>query len=1137
MQRIDGSYVYSASDLNEFLECAHLSELEFEVAEGERVRPQRDETTNLLARKGEEHEARHLQRLRERYPHALVECSPRGLPGRAAWEAAEQETLAAMRSGASIIYQPTFFDGTFVGRADFLRRVERPSRDRAWSYEVIDTKLGLSPKPTYLVQLCHYNEHLERLQGTLPLEMHVVLGSGNERHFRTEAYMAYYRHLKGRFLERMNERAATYPFQNAHCAACSWRPTCEAQRDADDHLSLVASIRRDQIAKLQTRGITTLRELALAGESGRPFGMPESSFFKLRRQAALQHVHRTERRHVYEFLDPVEASGFERLPEPDEGDIFFDMEGDPLYTPDRGLEYLFGAYLARESEYRAFWALDAREERIAFEHFIDFVVERKERYPDMHIYHYAPYETTALRRLMGYYGTREREVDALLRGQTFVDLYAVVRQAIRISQPSYSIKKLETFYGFSRSTKTQRGDDSIVMFESWLVGGDPAILADIERYNDDDCRSTHRLRDWLLQLRLEQATRLGRTPPWRSAVIAEEPDEPESSETVRTLLAAIEAPESLRALRASPEPVRAGWLLAALLEYHRREAKPGFWQLHDRHENLDRLLEFDHEALAGLEIRSDIPPERVKNSYVYTYEFPEQQHNLGGDSPYCPERKKPAGTVVELDERRGIVRIKLNKNVTPESLHALVPGAPMRTPLQRAAVARIAESFLSGRLERAYPATFSILLAHRPRFFHARSTIQPERIDARSVGALVEDLDRSHLVVQGPPGSGKSTIGASAIVDLLANGKRVAILATGHRAIHNLLRKVEETAAARNFVFRGLQKATKDRPASTFVSSLARPMVESIDDAAAFAGTPHQLAAGTSWLLSRPDLEGAYDVLVIDEAGQMSLADALACSLCASNVVLLGDPLQLAQVSQGAHPVGGDLSALEHLLDGNETIPPDRGVFLDVSYRMHPKICSFISHALYDDRLHAAPSCSGNRIESAALSGSGLFYLPIAHAGNSRSSDDEARAVAQTVAALIDGTYRLGTNAPLRLTAADVLVVSPYNAQRKLLRAHLASAGLDAARVGTVDAFQGQEAPVVLYSMATSSGADLPRDMAFLFEKNRLNVAISRAQCASVLVCSPELLNVRCSTPEQMALANLLCSFVEAAEMLPQPGM
>ncbi|MBV8375031.1 MAG: TM0106 family RecB-like putative nuclease, partial [Candidatus Eremiobacteraeota bacterium] len=516
MQRLNERLYFSASDLNDFVECEHLIELDRLVALGEAVRPERDATTELLARKGEEHERRHLERLEREPTGDVVIFSSNGERSVDAWQRAEAETLAAMERGARIIYQAAFFDGTFLGRADFLRRVERPSARWPWSYEVVDTKLALTPKPYYLVQLCNYSEHVARLQGTMPREMHVVLGNGEERHFRVDDYAAYYRNLKARFLDRMATAPHdTYPFETGHCAICPWRLACAQRREADDHLSLVANIRRDQIRKLETAGISTMAALAACDGDRRPFRMVDGTFEKLRGQARLQHVGRTEHRHIYELLDHESGDGFERLPLPDSGDLFFDIEGDPLYAPERGLEYLFGLYLPAEDRYVAFWAHDASEERAAFEALMDFIVEWRRTHAAMHVYHYASYETAALRRLMGLYASRERELDDLLRNGVFVDLYTVVRQSLRISQPSYSIKKLEAFYGMMRRTNVQRGDDSIVMFESWLVSKDEAILADIGRYNEDDCRSTYLLREWLLERRLESAQLFNRSPAWR----------------------------------------------------------------------------------------------------------------------------------------------------------------------------------------------------------------------------------------------------------------------------------------------------------------------------------------------------------------------------------------------------------------------------------------------------------------------------------------------------------------------------------------------------------------------------------------------------------------------------------------------
>jgi predicted RecB family nuclease len=1130
MQRIDGRFIYSASDLNNALECEHLTELEARVARRELERPEPGETAALLARKGDEHEQRQLARFRERYGDALVAFRSESGHTPVTLAAAQEQTIAAMDAGAPFIYQATFFDGTFLGRTDFLRRVERPSARWPWSYEVIDAKLALTPKPYYLVQLAHYSAHLAAIQGSTPLAMHALLGSGAERAFRVDDFAAYERHLRARFLAKMASGPnPTYPLEVAHCDVCRWNERCAQQRFRDDHLSLVARIRRDQIRRLEADGIATMAELA--GGAVRPFGMEERTFANLQAQAALQVAGRRDQRYVYELLEAEEGTGFELLPQPDPGDLFFDIEGDPLYAPERGLEYLFGFYCPSDGRYVSFWARSAAQERAAFEAAIDFICARRKRYPGMHVYHYASYETTALRRLMGFYGTRERELDDLLRCQTFVDLFAVVRQTLRISQPSYSLKKLEPYYGMKRTTDVRRGDDSIVMFETWLAEGGEEILADIERYNADDCRSTHLLREWLLQRRAEYQSTSQRVLAWHVTEPVPAPQDDARSELAAQLLDGISAPDSLRTLRASSEAVRARWLLGHLLDYHAREAKPVYWKYYDRVENVDRLLEFDHEALGGLRLREDVPPYKLAprdRNFVYTYTFPEQTHNLGTDKPYCPHTQGPAGSIVLLDDDRNEVRIKLNGSIRPDRLRALIPGKPIQTNEQREALARIAQGYVDGTLERVLPATLSLLLAQRPRTRTPRDCIQPEKVDATSVGTLIADLDNSHLAIQGPPGSGKSTLAAAVICDLLAAGKRVGIVAGGHKAIHNLLHKIEAHASRTGQRFRGLQKYSGTTEGSQYPSQDAASWIEATPDNESFDGA-HDLAAGTSWLFSRSSMAGRYDYLFIDEAGQMSLADALACSGAARNVVLLGDPLQLKSVSQGSHPPGTDLSILQHLLGAHETIDPHDGIFLDRSFRMAPPICAFISHAVYEDRLLAAPSCARNMVDAPGWQGNGLRFLGVAHDGNTRSSDQEARAVAEAARDLLRGTVTIGESAPRAVEAHDLIVVSPYNAQRKLIRKRLEEAGLEEIRVGTVDKFQGQEAAVVLYSMATSNDGTLPRDLEFLFERNRLNVAISRAQCLSILVCSPELLSVRCSTPEQMALVNLLCAFVEEA--------
>lgn len=1124
MQLVAGRLVYSASDLNGFLECRALTEFERDAAEGRRTRPKVDEATDLIARKGDAHEQRFLARLREAGPvYEIPRDDGRGDEALARGEAA---TLAAMERGERIIYQATFFDGTFLGHADFLRRVETRSERWPWSYEVLDTKLALRTKTYFLVQLCNYSEHVARLQGTMPKRLIVIPGNNVEATYDVAEYFAYYSRLKEQFLAAIRDGATdAYPHEVTHCHVCLWNALCEQRREDDDYLGIVAWMRRDQVGRLQRAGIATLAALARAGSEMRPSGMAIETYDRLRDQARLQYGQRTTGVLAYETLPLEPQRGFALLPQPEEGDVFFDMEGDPLYTPERGLEYLFGAYLAKEERYFGYWAHSALDEGKAFEDFVDFLVQRRAQYPLMHVYHYAPYETTALKRLAGFYATREEELDELLRGQVFVDLYAVVRQGMRISQPSYSIKKLEPFYGFTRETKTRRGDDSILMFESWLADGDDNILVDIENYNRDDCISTWRLRDWLLACR-EKLLTSGAQLAWRAA--PEPPvKEPEASDSERAalreeLLAGLEPPATAAALRERDETFRARWLLGHLLDYHRRDEKPAWWAYFYRCDNRDELVEFDREAIGGLTLREDVAP--YKNggrNLVYVYAFPEQAHALSdGDSPHLVDAEQPkrAGTIEKIDADALLLHLRLAAGLDPASVVALSPLKIVASTVLRDSLARVAHAYRDKRLVGEHRAIEDLLLARPPR----------ADLAAPSLGAAALSLDESYLFVQGPPGSGKSTKGAAMVVDLLAAGKRVAILANAHKAIHNLLHKVEDEAQARGVRFAGIQRYAS--PEQQFVSTLDRSSIVTSKDNASLA-EPHNLAAGTAWVFARPELEGAYDYLVIDEAGQVSLANALAAAPCARNVVLLGDPLQLAQVSQGAHPPGVALSVLEHLLGDVPTVPPDRGIFLDRSFRMHPEICAFISKSVYGGRLESSEKTAANRVASAGLNGSGLRFIPVEHSGNRRESAEEADRIVREIALLCEGRVAVDGGPERPFTQRDALVVAPYNAQRLLITERLADAGFENVRVGTVDKFQGQEAPVVFYSMATSSGEDVPRDVGFLFERNRLNVAISRAQCMSVLVCSPRLLDTRCSTPEQMALVNLLCRFVESAEV------
>jgi uncharacterized protein len=797
--------------------------------------------------------------------------------------------------------------------------------------------------------------------------------------------------------------------------------------------------------------------------------------------------------HAWKVLPPEPARGFELLPPPSDGDLFFDIEGDPFWEPARGLEYLWGI-VDTAGTFRPLWAHDRAQERRAVEGVIDLIREQRAADPAMHVYHYATYEVTALKRLTCEYGTREEELDELLRAKSFIDLYKVVSQGLRLSHERYGLKQVETFF-FEREADLTSGDDSIVLYEDWLERRDPQILDDIAAYNVEDCVSTLQLRDWLLPLRP------GRAPePEEKAPRAPPEGAAETEELRAALLAGL--PENPHDIE---EPDRPRWLLAQLLLYHRREAKPIWWAFFDRiGRTSEELQERDSEAIGGLKATG--PPIGSAQSLVYPFSFPAQQHHLGpGSEVFDPATGGSAGYIDALDDEAGTLLLRRGPKLDDVPLPAaLIPGGAYLTPEQQAALRRLARSVLAG--EQTYLASKSILV--REPFVAALP-----QDDLEAAKEIVAGLNGRHLVIQGPPGSGKTYTGARLIAHLMSLGRRVGVTSTSHKAIHNLVAEVEKTGVP----FRGLKKGDSYETAFVRTSTKQADFSEPDEDVL--------LLAGTAWLFSREDMEGVVDTLFVDEAGQVSLADALALGTCARNVVLLGDPQQLGQVSQGIHPEGASASVLEHLLGGEDTVPADRGLFLSRTWRMHPDVCRFISETSYEGRLHAVPACERQRIDSSGLAGTGLRWLPVEHKGNRGSSVEEADRIAAELELLVGGTFTDSDGRERRLGWDDVLVVTPYNAQVRCLRARLGRH----ARIGTVDKFQGQEAPVVFFSMATSSGDDLPRNLEFLFSRNRLNVAISRAQSLAALVASPQLLEIRCRTIEQMRMVNALCRFVEEA--------
>lgn len=1115
------SVIYSASDLAAAARCefALLRDFDAKLGRGPAV----DIEDELFARTitlGDEHERRELERLRHDFGDDVTVIgrpaySPAGLT------AAAEATRRAIADGAPVVYQAAMFDGRFLGFADFLVRDDE-------RYRVVDTKLARSAKVTALLQLAAYADALAASGIPVAPEAELRLGDGSAMRYRVEDLVPVYRAQRERLQRLLDEHhasGAAVRWEDEGVAACFRCPLCIEALRATDDLLLVAGMRVGQRDKLLAAGITTVAEVA--EHAGPVPDLASGVLNKLTAQARIQVRQRESGVPQFEVVDPQPLA---LLPEPDPGDLFFDFEGDPLWTADGrewGLEYLFGVLEAGPAgSFRPLWAHSRVDERKALTDFLAMVAKRRKKRPNMHIYHYAPYEKTALLRLAGRYGVGEDEVDELLRSGTLVDLYPLVRKSIRVGSESFSLKALEPLY---MGARLRAGDvttatGSITSYEEYCElqaagRGDEAtsVLKEIEDYNRYDCRSTQELRNWLMLRAYESGVvPIGAQP-------VSEGNRVDDRDQLATTLSTFTGDAALG--DRTPEQTAVA-LLAAARGYHRREDKPFWWSHFDRlnfpidewSDNTDVFVAEQasmsvdwhtppraRKPRREVQLRGELARGDLMKSVFALYDPPappgmtdNPDRRAAGRAEVMAADDPAVPTEVVIVERVG------NDGKPFDQLpFALTPGPPIATSALRESIEATAAAVAAELPRLPRSAVIDILLRSAPRTRSGAPLPRGGGDAVADITAALLDLDSSYLAVHGPPGTGKTHTAARAILNLVTgHGWRVGVVAQSHATVENLLDCVIDA---------GLDPARVAKKRNDHNA----PRWQEIDGsayAAFIAGTAGCVIGGTAWDFANANkvVPGSLDLLVIDEAGQYCLANTIAVAPAAANLLLLGDPQQLPQVSQGTHPEPVDTSALDWLVDGQRTLPDERGYFLDRSYRMHPAVCAAVSALAYEGRLHShTERTAARRLEGYRP---GVQTLTVDHHGNSTESPEEADAIVAEIARLLGATWtdEFGARA---LTASDVLVLAPYNAQVGLLRQRLTSAGLGEVRVGTVDKFQGGQAPVVFISMTASSADVVPRGISFLLNRNRLNVAVSRAQYAAVVVRSQSLTEYLPSTP------------------------
>jgi uncharacterized protein len=1123
-----------------------------------------DAVMGLLAQKGNVHESDYLNQLIAQYGQANVAMIDRDAA------TASQKTKAAMAHGYEVIFQAYLERDAFKGYSDFL--IKRPGKSALgdYYYEAWDTKLSKTTRPYFIVQLCCYSWMLESIQGRLPEEVVVVLGNKKEDRMRIAPYFAYFENLKKQFLLTQQNFSGDMR-QMPDPAYCSefgvWGTYAKQLMQQSDSLSIVANIRKSQIKKLNDLGVNTLTQLAKI-ELNYVKGISPDTLQKIKAQADIQLVSRGSEKPKFKVLNAEQGKGLSALPPASENDVFFDIEGHPLM--EGGLEYLWGvsyhnkqATQGKQYAFKDWWAHDQAQEKLAFEGFIDWAYARWKADPAIHIYHYASYEITAINKMVARYETREAEVKALLENKVFIDLYRVVQNGLLIGEPNYSIKSVEHLYREKRTTEVANGGDSVVFYEKWReVGGADdwaslqhgyqtwlnqpeqfdwnqwEVLREIRDYNIDDCESTLELVTWLHQLQKEHGIQYQPAPT--ELLVEVEPSEQSlANKQKREALQArqqklVEDFEQDQSLKTDPH----AQLLISLLHFYSREKKPQNFAYYQRLEKNDEELSDDETVISDIKLISHPVDEgTIFCTATFSLDQPLRRDKIKNATIKNTNVKANKITFEELDIHTGQITFEVKAEYetalqqTPLTLlgsESMLPTDGLENEL-----CRVTEEYFETRqLPKALETIFN---QASPRYTNDTSALPVTRqiypsndAYAQALIKAIANMDESCLCIQGPPGAGKTYTAKLVIKSLLANGKRIGIMSNSHAAIMNLLEPLAEELPSTPIVKIGGIESTKEfeekYPPEKYLNFKYRGSM-SFTKAQPFEsfGVIGATVYGFSKEITH---EQPLDYLFVDEASQVALANLVVASSAAKNIILMGDQMQLEQPIQGSHPGDAGASALEFMLKDHAVIPEDKGIFLERTYRMHQDVCQPLSEIVYEGKLQADDDNCHQAIviQSPTLitKQNGILPIMVNHSGNTQSSEEEVEQIKAIIAELKTGQFINKEQQAEPITDKSILIVAPYNMQVNLLKEKLGPNY----QLGTIDKFQGQEAPVVIISMAVSDVDDSPRGLDFIFDKNRLNVAISRAKALAIVVANQSLNNCTVTNLAQMEKVGLFCSLV-----------
>lgn len=1139
MRFYDHQMTFSPTDLVRFFESEFSSYMDhFEKIISETLRKELgvhrdplDPLYSLIIEMGNKHEKNMISEIEKTKSVIKIKTD------RSNRNASIEQTLSAMKEGAENIYQAAIQKDIIFGYADLIVKTKGKSLLGDHYYIPYDFKLSRNPKPTALIQLCCYCDILRSLQGVLPPSFIVITKDGSSHSFKTDDFFYFYQFLKKQFLSYHSHFSTEHiPIPSKTANHKDWSTFARKRLHTLNDISLIAGIRSVHIELLRKKGINTLSEFIQKKDLNIK-GIPKTTLRILTDQARIQLDSIGQTKPKFKLLPHKgERRGLELLPKENSADVFFDMEGYPLLGKE-GLEYLYGNAIEEDQKYISFWAANEQEEANTFKKWLDWVYERWQQNPGMHIYHYGHYEISTIKRLMGKYGIGEQKIDDMLRNSVFIDLHRIVTQSLRIGVSSYSIKEVEKLYAQKRATDIQYGGHAAYLFSQFLNSNDEMekspFLAEIKTYNQEDCFSLQKLCQFLWNL--QKTHNIPYIPLQEEESPKHKPKniKKECQEKAQELLKRVPFPKRNLHVSQVEQDLYISNILAHLLEFHIREDKPGWW---------DYFLRLDMKEEEMLEDRSTIVScSLVSSSYgKYKIQFEVDQEisfDIGSTVSILENNIWDTYTILDIDLLNGFLVLKPNKyhNIPSDKKFTLI--SEKNDFYKKNIFSSILKTANHFSPQRPYlglkKCIHDLLLKQSPDISNPKGALISDNNQLlKEVSSFILNLKNSVSCIQGPPGCGKTYTAAHIILKLIKEQKRIGITANSHKSILNILKtindqekisfKCQKVIDSRNQTEEKL--FLKDIPIESTTSNEVNPKA--------------QLVGGTTFFFSRPNQESMYDYLFVDEASQVSLANIVAAARATKNIILIGDQNQLDQPIQSSHPGESGLSALTYYTDGNTTISKDKGVFLPVSYRMHPSICNFISRRFYNGKLKPHSTTTHQKIifpnppkekdlqlanQKSSLPKSGLCFIPVEHSGNTHSSVEEAKVTAYIYQKLLKAQWIDQKKATKPITPHDILIVSPYNFQVACLKKEIK---IEEARIGTVDKFQGQEAPVCILSLASSTIHSAPRGISFLFNKNRLNVALSRARCLSIIVGSKNLVDTSVFSIPNLQLMNLWCDIV-----------